>query len=188
MGNSCQLFKNAVRGSSNFPADFSYESTYQNMAFINFQLVMCPTALVRSFQMLKNSQKRLFSKNSTGLQIWPISIFKRRFCFVFASTFRKKYLIWPDLHRAPLQGKIWTLNSVLFRLCSNAHHFMNYERILIFQVAFFLLDQELQFLFLKKLQPFKGRHFLEICQVGTYVKNFYMHQTLYKLSEKLVQT
>ena len=71
-------------------------------------------------------------------------------------------------------------------------------RILIFQVEFFLLDQELQFIFfkveigrfLRKLQPFKvkGRRFLEICQVGTSVKNFYMHQTLYKLSEKLVQT
>ena len=73
---------------------------------------------------------------------------------------------------------------------------MNYDRIFIFQVAFFLLGQELQFLFLnvetsrflQKLQPCKGMRFLEICQVGTSVKNFYMHQMLYKLSEKLVQT
>ena len=81
----------------------------------------------------------------------------------------------------------------VFRLYSNAHHFMNYfnfsDRILFVRpratISFFLVEIGR---FLQKLQPFKDRRFLKICQVGTSIKNFYLHQTLYKLSEKLVQT
>ena len=93
MGNSCQLLKNAVRGGPPiFPPIFLMKLHTKIWPSTNFQLVICPAALVRIFLMLKNSQKTDIFKKFYRASILTNFNFQKRFYFVCASTFRKKIL------------------------------------------------------------------------------------------------
>ena len=52
-----------------------------------------PSALVRIFQMLKNSQKTAIFKKFYQASILTNFNFQKRFCFVFVSTFRTKKIL-----------------------------------------------------------------------------------------------